>query len=178
MTHPEALDRLVDAYHRMVERATVRMDEIDQAEREAFPYIRESIEHAAARAVELGELTREEAHQIADYVKRDLADAGHYLASTGRDLGAWLRFDISLIEERILEWFGKAADRTRLQMLELELELERASHYTAGEIAGPGTLACDACDTPVHFHRARPIPHCAHCGGARYRRESHGTPGR
>jgi hypothetical protein len=41
--------------------------------------LRASIEHAAEKAVELGELTREEARLIGGYLKRDLEDAGQYL---------------------------------------------------------------------------------------------------
>ena len=83
--------RQVQAYQRMMERVKARIEELEQAEKAAFPILSASIEHAAEKAVELGEITREEAQLIGSYLRRDLEDAGQYLTTTGRDLRAWLR---------------------------------------------------------------------------------------
>ena len=108
MTEPTQTRRLVQAYDRMMERVKLRLEELEQAEREALPQLRASIEHAAEKAVELGELTREEARLIGGYLKRDLEDAGQYLTTTGQDLRAWLRFDLELLEDRMLDFFSAA----------------------------------------------------------------------
>ncbi|MEZ5582730.1 MAG: zinc ribbon-containing protein [Candidatus Competibacteraceae bacterium] len=176
--------KLVSAYDRMVERVKTLLDELEQAEKEALPNLHRSIEHAAEKAVELGELTREEAHQVGAYLKRDLQDAGHYLAETGHDLNTWLRFDLELIEERLLEFFASAADKTRLELLSFSETIERASHYTSGEITGPGTLQCDQCGKPLAFHATAVIPNCPACGATVFTRvmdadessDSEGTP--
>ncbi|NJN47011.1 MAG: zinc ribbon-containing protein, partial [Candidatus Competibacteraceae bacterium] len=139
-------------------------------EKETLPNLQHSIEKAAAKAVELGELTREEAHVVSAYLKRDLHDAGHYLAETGHDLNTWLRFDLELIEERLLEFFAGAADKTRLELLSFSEAVERASHYSSGEITGPGTLQCDQCGEPLAFHATAVIPNCPHCGATVFSR--------
>jgi hypothetical protein len=97
------------------------LEELEQAETGgAFPQLRASIEHAAEKAVELGELTREEARLIGGYLKRDLEDAGQYLTTTGQDLRAWLRFDLELLEDRMLEFLQRGVDQSRLELLAFE----------------------------------------------------------
>ena len=170
MSEPSNIDKLTQAYNRMMERVKLRLEELEHAEQQVLPRLRHGIEHAAEKAVELGELTREEAHLIGSYLKRDLEDAGHYLAETGHDLGAWLRFDLELIEDRLLDLFRSAADRTRLEMLNFEETVERASHYQTGEITGLGTLQCDECGELLHFHATGSIPACPKCNATTFNR--------
>ena len=158
---------LVQAYQRMMERMKNRLEELEQAEQAAFPQLTASIEHATEKAVELGELTREEARLIGSYLQRDLEDAGQHLATTGRDLRAWLRFDLELLEDRLLDFFQRGADQSRLELLAFkspapETELVR---YRRGEITGPGTLRCETCGEPLIFHAPSAIQPCTACGG-------------
>ncbi|MFO1351413.1 MAG: zinc ribbon-containing protein [Gammaproteobacteria bacterium] len=170
MNEAPRLDRLTRAYDRMMERVKSRLDDLGQAERHALPYLQQSIEHAAEAAIALGELTREEASLIGTYIKRDLEDAGHYLAVTGKDLNEWLRFDLGLVEERLLEWFSRAADQNRLEMLDFQETVERASHYATGEITGPGSLQCEACGKVLQFHATAHIPACPQSHRRRFQR--------
>jgi len=162
------------AYNRMMERVK---STLEQAERDALPPLQRSIEQAKKTSVELGELTRDEAEQIGEWLRRDLQDAGAYLARTGRDLGAWLRFDVELVEERLLDLLSKAADQTRLQLLDVEERAEWATHYATGEVMGPGTLACEACGKLLHMHRTGHVPPCPSCHGTRFTRASEEQPG-
>lgn len=164
------MTKLTDAYHRMMERVKLRLDEVRKAEQDIVPAIQHSIEHASETAVELGELTREEAQLISDYIRRDLEDAGHYLAETGEDFKTWLRFDVELMEDRLLEWFGNTADRTRLELLAFSAPVKEAFSYQTGEITGPGSLQCDACGKRIAFHAASTIPECPDCGGSTFSR--------
>jgi hypothetical protein len=166
-TEPTHGNSLVEAYHRMMERVKLRLEELEQAEREALPQLRASIEHAAEKAVELGELTREEARLIGGYLKRDLEDAGQYLTTTGRDLRAWLRFDVELLEDRLLDFFQRGVDQSRLEFLMLAAGEEDAEpvEYRGGEITGPGTLQCETCGEPIRFHAPAVIGPCPACGG-------------
>ncbi|MDG4551096.1 MAG: hypothetical protein P9F19_16925 [Candidatus Contendobacter sp.] len=163
-THDKPLAR---AYRRMMERVKLRLEELEQAERDALPQLRASIEHAAEKAVELGELTREEARLIGGYLKRDLEDAGQYLTATGRDLRAWLRFDVELLEDRLLDFFQRGVDQSRLEFLTfetVETEVEPVE-YRGGEITGPGTLHCKSCGEPMVFRAPAAIAPCPACGG-------------
>jgi hypothetical protein len=167
MTEPTHGQPLTRAYHRMMERVKLRLEQLEQAEREALPQLRASIEHAAEKAVELGELTREEARLIGGYLKRDLEDAGQYLTTTGRDLRAWLRFDVELLEDRMLDFFQRGVDQSRLEFLAFEVVATDAEpvEYHDGEITGPGTLQCGTCGEPTVFHAPAAIAPCPACGG-------------
>jgi Zinc-ribbon containing domain len=142
MTEPSYGNRLVHAYHRMLERMQLRLEALEHVEKAAFPQVYASIEQAAEKAVELGELTRDEARLLGGYLRHDLEDAGQYFASTGRDLGAWLRFDVELLEDRLLDWFQRCVDQSRLEgMAFTSLKAgAKADEHRGGEATGPGSL--------------------------------------
>lgn len=167
MTESSHSNRLIQAYNRMMERVKIRLEELEQAEKETFPRLHASIEHAAEKAVELGELTREEARLLGGYLKRDLEDAGQYLATTGHDLRTWLRFDLELLEDRMLDFFQWGVDQSRLDLLAFEESSPDAEtvQYRSGEITGPGTLQCDRCGELMVFHAPAAIAPCPACGG-------------
>ncbi len=158
-------NRLAHAYSQMMERVKLRLDELERAEKAAFPRLSASIEHAAEKAVELGELSREEAHLIGGYLKRDLEDARHFLTTTGRDLQAWLRFDVELLEDRLLDFFRLGIDQSRLDLVKVESAEPAADMelYRSGEVTGPGTLQCQQCGELIVFHTPALIEACPAC---------------
>ena len=153
-------ERLIHAYNRMMERVKAALE---QAERKTIPALEHSIEKAKTKAMDLGELTREEADRIGEYLKRDLRDVGEFLADTGGELRDWLHFDIELIEDRLLDMFAAAADKTRLELLAIEDRAARASQYRTGEITTLGTLECTDCGELLHFYGTGHIPPCPKC---------------
>ncbi len=54
MTDSSSSSRWVEAYQRMMERAKHQLEELEQAEKAAFPRLSASIEQAAEKAVEAG----------------------------------------------------------------------------------------------------------------------------
>jgi polyhydroxyalkanoate synthesis regulator phasin len=162
-------DRLVEAYERMLKHTH---EAIEKTQRESAPRFREILEKARDNMVELGELSREEAEKVSDYIKRDIEDAATYLADTGQDIRDWWRFDLQLIEQRMLDAFTKVADQTSLQLAQWAEVARQMSLYQAGEVTGPGTLVCDTCGAETHFVKAGRIPPCADCGGLTFRRRT------
>lgn len=148
---------LVEAYRRMLE----RLNELNAKEQEVFQRLQNSLDHVVDQAVELDEITREEANIVAGYLKRDLQDAGQHLAETGQELNAWLRFDTQLLEQQMLDWFAQAADNTRMYWL----EWEKSQKYYTGEVTGPGTLQCEQCGAQLQFHAPAMIANCPDCDG-------------
>ncbi len=170
--HQSDNDKLIHGYNRMMERVKAALEKV---EHEAPPRLRQAIEFAKEKAVELEELTLEEAERIGEYLRRDMEDAAEYLASEEvEDLKAWFRFDVARIEEQLLEMFLSVADRAKLDMLDLEEQLEEASEYHTGEITGPGTLACINCGEVLHFHKTSHIPPCPKCHETKFSREEAG----
>ncbi|MCG8427654.1 MAG: zinc ribbon-containing protein [Chromatiales bacterium] len=165
----DPVDRMVEAYEDMLE----RVDEmLDSAEKATLPVMRKTIDAAREKAVELNELTREEAEKIAGYLERDMQDAASYLNQTGEEFRNWFRFDMELIEGRMLDMFASVADRTRVELERFAEQAREASFYHTGEITGPGTLACVECGKELHFHKAGHIPPCPGCKATKYQRKS------
>jgi hypothetical protein len=161
-------EKWLEAYDDMMVRVKTALEEAEEA---TLPKLQEFIHDARDRAVELGELTREEAEKIAWYLERDLQDAGKHLAETGHELGDWLRFDIHQIEERLLEVLMRVADHSRLEMLQFQNDIEEGTTWNAGEITGPGTLECASCNATVRFHATGYIPACPTCGHTVFHRK-------
>jgi hypothetical protein len=170
VTYPQdrdPIDRMVEAYEKMLERVGEGMDGASQR---TVPALRHALERARATAVELGELTREEADRISSYLERDVKDAAEYLAETGDELATWFRFDLQLLEERLFELFARAADQTSLQLREWAEAARRATVYRTGEVTGQGSLACVQCGHELHFSRPGHIPPCPVCHGSEFKR--------
>ena len=163
----DPISRMTDAYEKMLE----RVDEmLEKAEQSTIPSLKRSVEQAREKAVELNELTREEAEKLADYLERDMKDAASRLSETGETLRNWWRFDVELVEQRLLELFANVADRTRVELDRFAEQAREASFYHTGEVTGPGTLICKGCGKELHFYKAGHIPPCPVCRGTRYRR--------
>ena len=164
---PAALDRMVQAYEEMLKRTH---ESLAKAGQETVPALRELLDKARDNMVELGELTREEAAKVAEYVERDIKDAATYIIETGADLRQWWRFDLDQIEQRMLEIFTSVADQTSLQLHDWAEQARHAVGYHTGEITGPGTLLCVACGAEVHMHKTGRIPPCPKCHATQFKR--------
>jgi hypothetical protein len=162
----DPFDRLVDAYERMLGHM---QEGVEQFGREALPGLRERLAMAREKMVELGELSREEAERLSRYLERDMQDAARYLVETGEEFRNWLRTDISLIENRLLDSLAEVADQTSLQLKQWA-EQARRTPYRTGEVTGPGVLICNACGEQVHFHKVGRIPPCPKCHATEYSR--------
>lgn len=157
---PYATDKLVEAYDRMMQRTQEFMEKS----------IQQPLNKAAETAIELGELTREEAERVALYLRRDMQETAQHLSDTGRELRDWFRFDLEQIENRMLETFSKLVDYSRIELARMSGNLEIDETRHTGEIAGIGTLACVGCGTHLHFHETGRVPPCPKCHGTVFKR--------
>lgn len=165
----DPLDILGVAYETMLERSAT---EFHKLEKKSGPALHSLIDKARAKAVELGELTEDEAARLAEYLKRDLSDASFYISEQGREFKDWLGFEDSLIAAELLDMFLQAADPTTVEMNEFKLELAAHSIYKTSEVTGPGALVCDECGEVLHFHKAGCIPPCPKCHKTSFHRKS------
>ncbi len=160
---------LPSAYRQMLERARAAFG---QAEHGAGRRLQDWIAEAKDRAVALGELSREEAERVGDYLRRDLVDAAEYLTQTGGELRDWLRFDLALVEDRLRELFAGMVDETRLELARIAEAARAADVLRTGEVTGFGTLRCIECGLEVEFKEPAGIPPCPRCGAGRFLRVS------
>ena len=167
MTDAGKQSKLAQAYHAMLTRIK---EFVDEAEDEFSPKIQYAIESAKEKATELGELTREEAEHVGQYLQRDLHDAANYLDEEGKELKDWLKFDIELIEERLLDLFSHAVNTSSIELAQLSAAAKRENLWYMGEVTGPGTFRCDHCRHEISFYHVQDIPACPKCGEGVFRR--------
>lgn len=165
----DAVDRLVAAYEAMLERVH---EAADGVEKKTVPWLREALSGAREKAVELGELTREEADKVSGYVERDLHEAASFIADTGQELRDWLSFDWQLMQNRMLEMFAGMADQTSQALKGFAEQARQASLYHTGEITAPGVLQCTKCGEELHFKKTGHIPPCPQCSATTFQRKS------
>lgn len=151
---------LIDAYGHMLQRAEAHLAD---AARMTGSGLIQALHGAKEKAVELGELSREEAETVHDFISRDLYDAGHYLATGERELSDWLRLNTLLVEKKLLKRFSTLAEAARLEIRHLEKAQQRFSEWHTGEITTIGTLRCAACGELIHFEQTGRIPPCPKC---------------
>lgn len=160
-------EQYVPAYDRMMERVKAGLE---KAEHNTLEPLEHALQTAREKAVELGELSREEADRISHYVRRDLYDLGEFLDRTGSEMSSWFYMDMELIEARVLDLLSGVADQTRVELARLADNAELASHYHTGEVTAPGTLECTACGEHLKFRRTARIPPCPKCHASDFRR--------
>ena len=165
----DPVDRLVAAYESMLQRVH---EATDVAEKKTLPWLREALAGAREKAVELGELSREEAEKVAHYVERDLHEAANFIADTGQEFRDWLNFDWRLMQNRMLEMFAGMADQTSQALKGFADQARHASLYNTGEIAAPGVLQCTECGELLHFERTGHIPPCPKCNATTFQRKT------
>jgi hypothetical protein len=163
----DPLDALGTAYEKMFERAAESMH---TAEVKTGSLIHKSIDEAKNKAVELDELSKEDAARVSGWLKRDLDDAVSYLSETGHELKDWLGFEKTLLESATLDLLLKAADKTTVESLLMKGMVRQAFIYKTGEITSAGTLICDQCGEKLHFYKAGKIPSCPRCHGTTFHR--------
>ncbi len=165
MSEPHLNEKLTEAYNRMLERTRSGVQEAGKG-------LQHALDAAMEKASELGELSREEAERVGEYVKRDLHDAAEYVSESGSELRDWLRFDVEVVENAVLDLFATMVDHTRDELTKLELRANALGEWHTGEITGIGTLQCKSCGEKLHFHKTGHIPPCPKCHSTAYRRLS------
>ena len=168
----DPVDRLVSAYESMLERVH---EAADTAEKKTVPWLREALADARERAVELEELTREEAEKVSRYVERDLREAASFIADTGQEFRDWLSFDWRLMQNRMLEMFAGMADQTSQALKGFADQARDATQYHAGEVTAPGVLECTVCGEELHFGKTDVIPPCPKCKATVFQRKTGGA---
>ena len=166
-THSDPIDALGAAYEKMYERAA---ENLHSTEKKSAQLLHKLIDEAKNKAVELKELSEDDAAKLADWLKRDLDDTVNYLSETGLELKDWLGFETTLLESAVLDLMLKAADKTTVELLTMKDYARQPHAYHTGEITGPGTLVCDQCSEKLHFHRAGKIPPCPKCHATTFHR--------
>jgi len=162
-------NHLISAYNQMMQEMRNAFEQADASDMS----LQKALDMAKHQATHLGEVTAEEAHEIGEYIKRDINDAAEYMMETSSEFYDWLMLDIEIIERKIIELFLSVADHTRVELEQLkrasiDAGINQTPIYKSGEITGPGTLICESCGTVKAFPSSDAISDCTQCGHNRF----------
>ena len=158
--------RLLSAYKNMVAHLHHLIDKAQDTK----PEIQHALETAREKAVQLGELTREEAEKISDYIMRDLHDAADFIENNRAEFKDWISLEADLIEDKILDTLPLLIDETRLALEQLKQRAETMGEWRSGEIVAPGIFRCLHCGKQLEMHTTGHIPPCASCNKKLFKR--------
>ena len=162
----QSSNRLIDTYNQMM--ATIR-ETFENADTSDLT-LQKALNDAKEQAVHLGEVTIEEAHEISEYIKRDINDAAEYMMDSSAEFSDWLMLDIEIIERQIIDLFLSVADRTRIELEQFQNPPHDPNEYQTGEITGPGTLVCTKCGHNISFITTGEIEDCPECKNTTFQR--------
>ncbi|MDX1588505.1 MAG: zinc ribbon-containing protein [Oleiphilaceae bacterium] len=159
---PKALGPVArKTYDRMLARVEKRLGE---AEARTWQRLQEEIDEAVEFEEGVKELTREELHLLAAYLRRDLSHMVRFISETGKGVREWLHQDLEQIEHRVVDLLFSIADRTRLDTLELQQRLDHGpNQYISGELATAGVLRCLDCGERLHLTGTTVLEPCHAC---------------
>ena len=163
-------NRSVSAYHELLHAAREIIEESP-----VRLTLAEWLDKARHTVADVKDFSQLEFEKTRYYVQRDLQDMLQHARQSERELGDWLRIDLSLVEGRLLDLFTSVADPTRVELEELIADGFHSADYLSDEVTGPGRLQCVTCDELVLFDAPSVIPACKKCQGRVFRRP--GTAG-
>lgn len=163
------MSKNADAYSTMLQRVRHALEEIEDDVSLKFHY---AVDVAREKAHELGELTKDEAEVIGDYLKRDVHDAAQYLSDESKELSDWLKFDTELVEDRLVDVLSHSINSTLPELEQLAEQARAENIWYMGEVSGPGTFKCADCDHEMQIYHIQDIPACPNCGSVQFHRVS------
>ncbi len=105
-------NHLITAYNQMIR----EMREAFELAEPNDMSLQKALNLAKHQAIHLGELSAEEAHEIGEYIKRDINDAAEYMMETSAEFYDWLMLDIEIVERKVVDLFLSVADHTRVEL--------------------------------------------------------------
>mgnify|MGYP001821609103 FL=1 len=167
MTDHPVRDKLVDAYHTMLEELKHLWHETED---HAVPQMKQNLDKAMDKAAELGELSKEELETTASYLKKDLEQAADFLTESETKVADWLKFDLEFAEQKFAEQFAAAVDKTRIELNEFKEIIREEAEWHTGEVTGAGILFCQECGEELQFKKPGRIPPCPKCKHTKFKK--------
>jgi DNA-directed RNA polymerase subunit RPC12/RpoP len=163
----KSANHLITAYNQMMEDMRNAFEQADTTDMS----LQKALDMARHEAVHLGVVSAEEAHEIGEYIKRDINDAAEYMMESSAEFYDWLMLDIEIIERKVIDLFLSVADHTRIELEQFKQTKpvpEQIPVYKSNEITGPGTLICESCGKVKTFLSSDEITDCEQCGHSRF----------
>jgi len=163
--------KLEQAYQNMMARLKTGLEMVvDHTREQTLPNLQQRIHMVVEKTIELEEISEEEGRKLGQYLQRDLEDAAQFLSRSNQELHDWLEFDLTLIEDSLLNLLKVTVNHTRDELLRLSLDAKLESEWHTGQVTGPGTLSCEQCGNTMQFHKPGRIPPCPSCKHIQFER--------
>lgn len=108
----QSASHLTSAYNEMMHemREAFEQDKLNEMS------LQKALNLAKHQAVHRGNVSAEEAHEIGEYIKRDINDAAEFMMETSDEFCDWLMLDIEVIERKVIKLFLTVAEKTRIEL--------------------------------------------------------------
>ncbi len=158
-------NKLIEIYNTIVKHLHEALDHTSHS-------LPEALEIAKQKTAESTGASQKDLDKTGDAVMRDIEHAAQHEQPVQDEdsLTEWLKFDIELLENFAFDTFMELADKTRVQLAQLEYEAKQHHPYQSGDVTGPGTLSCNQCGKMIAFKHPSIIPECPNCGGKTFSR--------
>lgn len=160
-------DNLTQGYEKLLKRVEKTLSSVTEHTEDTLS---QALGKAKERAIELEELTQEEADKVHEFVTRDLYSAGLHLVEEERDVADWLRLNLLLIEKKLLHRFTALSQAAKLELNHLNKAKQRFDEWHTGEVTTIGTLSCKSCGEQIQFKHTGRIPPCPKCHATLFER--------
>lgn len=158
--------KLEQGYEKMVKSVKSALQE---AEEKTLPALNKAVEKAKEAAVEVGKLTKREAENLAEYVKKDLVNAAEQFETATTEFSEELSEEVKDVEAGFFYWMLTLADPAKIQLRDFLIGMQ-LEDFHAGEVTSAGTLECQSCGKQIHLEKTSHIPPCPECSGTEYKK--------
>ncbi len=171
----ESRQKLVSGYKTLAHRVH---ELLEHSREKASDRLKNAVLKAEDELISLKELSRMEARQLGDWLKRDLAALTKLAAKTGDEVREWLPVEIGAEERFLADKLLSVADQTTLELLELKeaADLSAFEIWHTGEVTAPGILECTQCGKKIHLAKTAHIPPCPACHNTTFARIADDMP--
>ncbi|VAW99408.1 hypothetical protein MNBD_GAMMA22-1524 [hydrothermal vent metagenome] len=120
------------------------------------------IEYTKLKLHDFENITKEELNLLSKYIHDDFTSTTEHIHNTSDKIKNWLKNDIELTEDRLLELFANVVDQSRVELQQMETQLHE---WHSGEVASKGDFECKNCGKKFTFSESQTIENCPSCNG-------------
>lgn len=161
----EEQDREAQGYEKLAAKAKEIFEDSKEKTVETFD---KAVKTARERLEAAGELGKEEAEQLAGYLRRDIKAAMSQTEGLGDRLKESL--DPGRLGSAFLGLTSTVLTTTGGAFSAWAQKADEALVFRTGEITGPGTLTCKNCGNEMHIKGTKRIPPCGKCHKTDFRK--------
>ncbi len=149
----------VETYNHILENLHNIKNSIEDLSREDLSL---KIEYTKTKLHDFENITKEEINLLTQYIHDDFTSTTKRIHNTSDKIKNWIKNDIELTEDRLLQFFNNVVDQSRVELQQMETQLHK---WHSGEVAVDGDFECKNCGEKFTFSESQIIKNCPSCDG-------------